>query len=348
LDFPADFSIARAHGGVIVGRIKQKEPIVPTAADAKPAKKKAAGCATEAALPAVRHPLARRRALAIAVLLVVAVLAMAGRELWRRAAPYVIGRERYLLPGDRITISPPPEWIVSDVRGQVVHHAGLDRRLSMLDPNFAGTIQNAFALHPWVASVDRVEKAFPPAVHVVLTYRRPVAAIEAPQGEGFQLLPVDEQGVRLPAEDVPAIRLRYLPRLTGVVGPPPAGQTWDDPRVVGGVDLAARLAGDWESLHLFEIVPSARPEIQGDRRYFVYDLRSGGGTQIIWGAPPQEIVPGEDAFDVKLQRLKQCAAQYGPLDSVKSPAVIDIRRGIAVTPRTVKKLEAADGETVVK
>jgi hypothetical protein len=79
------------------------------------------------------------------------------------------------------------------------------------------------------------------------------------------------------------------------------------------VELAARLADDWESLHLFEIVPSARPEIQGDRRYFVYDLRSGGGTQIIWGAPPQEDLPGEDEFDVKLHRLKQCAAQYGPL-----------------------------------
>jgi hypothetical protein len=253
-----------------------------------------------------------------------------------------------LLPGDRITITKPPEWIVADVRGQVIHHAGLDRRLSILDPGFAAAIQNAFALHPWVASVDRIEKDFPPAVHVELTYRRPVAAIEAPQGEGFQLLPVDKQGVRLPAEDVPAIRLRYLPRLTGVVGPPPAGQSWDDPRVVGGVELAARLAGDWESLHLFEIVPSARPEIQGDRRYFVYDLRSGGGTQIIWGAPPQENVPGEDGFDVKLQRLKQCAAQYGPLDSVQSPAVIDIRRGIAVTPRTVKKPEAAKDETVVK
>ena len=330
-----------------MGRIKPQQPAAPTAG-AKLTKKNAAVRALEGSSAAGRHPLARRRALAIAVLLVVATLALAGREMWRRAAPYVIGRERYLLRAERITITKPPEWIVADVRGQVIHHAGLDRRLSILDPGFAAAIQNAFALHPWVASVDRVEKQFPPAVHVALTYRRPVAAIEAPQGDGFQLLPVDKQGVRLPAEDVPAIRLRYLPRLTGVVGPPPAGQSWDDPRVVGGVELAARLAGDWESLHLFEIVPSARPEIQGDRRYFVYDLRSGGGTQIIWGAPPQESVPGEDGFDVKLQRLKQCAAQYGPLDSVQSPAVIDIRRGIAVTPRTVKKPEAAKDETVVK
>jgi hypothetical protein len=259
-----------------------------------------------------------------------------------------MGRERYLLSGESITITKPPEWIVSDVRGQVVHNAGLDRRLSILDPGFFSAIENAFALHPWVASVVKIEKAYPPAVHVKLSYRRPVAAIEVPHGDGFQLLPVDKHGIHLPAEDVPAIRLKYLPRLTGVVGPPPTGQRWDDPRVAGAVELAARLADDWESLHLFEIVPSARPEIQGDRRYFVYDLRSGGGTQIIWGAPPQEDLPGEDEFDVKLHRLKQCAAQYGPLDSVKSPAVIDVRRGIAVTPRTVKKPDAPQDETVVK
>jgi hypothetical protein len=291
---------------------------------------------------------ARRQALVVVVLTVVALLAVAGQEAWRRVAPLVAGRDRYLLPGDAITISEPPEWIVGDVRGQVVHHGGLDGRLSILDAAFVQTIENAFALHPWVASVDKIEKRFPPGVHVEVTYRRPVAAIEVPDGEGFKLLPVDKEGVHLPADDVPAIRLRYLPRLAGVVGPPPAGQRWDDPRVRGAVALAVRLADVWESLHLYEIVPSARPIVQDDRRYFVYDLRCGGGTQIVWGAPPDEKAPGEDDFDAKLERLKQCAVEYGPLDSVKSPAVIDIRRGIAVTPRTVKMPEDPSAETVRK
>jgi hypothetical protein len=298
--------------------------------------------------PSSAHPLARRRGLAVAVLVVVALLAMAGQAAWRRAAPLVAGRDRYVLRGDAITIEAQPDWISSDVRGQVVHNAGLDGRLSILDGGLVQKIENSFALHPWVASVDKIEKSFPPAVHVELTYRRPVAAIEVPDGDGFRLLPVDKDGIHLPAEDVPPIRLRYLPRLTGVVNPPPAGQRWDDPRVPGAVDLAMRLADVWESLHLYEIVPSARPVVQPETRYFIYDLRSGGGTQIVWGAAPSEQAPGEDDFDTKLKRLKECASQYGPLDSVKSPAVIDIRRGVAVTPRTVKKPDDPAHETRTK
>jgi hypothetical protein len=90
-----------------------------------------------------------------------------------------------------------------------------------------------------------------------------------------------------------------------------------------------------------EISPSARPEIQGDRRYFVYDLVTRGGTRIVWGAPPRERVPGEDDFAAKLGRLKQCIAQYATLDWTEWPALVDVRRGLAVTPRTAKKPAAA-------
>ncbi len=331
-----------------MARMKPDQSNAAPAAKRKTAKAPKKKAASAELLAAGRHPLARRRAKAALVLAVVSLLAIGGRAVWLRVATTVAAGERYLLPAEAITVNKPPEWIAADVRGQVIHNAGLDRRLSILDLGFVSAIESAFALHPWVAAVNSIEKSYPPAVHVELTYRKPVAAIEVPSGDSFQLLPVDSRGVRLPAADMPAIRLNYLPRLTGVVGPPPEGQRWDDPRVPGAVDLAMRLADVWESLHLFEIVPSARPEIQGDRRYFIYDLRSGGGTQIVWGAPPQEILPGEDDFAVKLQRLKQCAQEYGPFDSVKSPAVIDVRHGVAVTPRTVKKPDEGADETLVK
>lgn len=288
------------------------------------------------------HPQFRRRAMAAGLLGVIALLAWGGREAWRQAAPIVAQRPRYLVRADAITINEPPEWIAADIRGEVVHNSGLDGRLSILDPDLPAAVQNAFTLHPWVESVNRVEKRTPAGLHVDLTFRRPVAAIEAPGPDGVsQLLPVDGQGIHLPAEDVPEIRLRYLPRLTNVVGKPPAGQRWDDPRVAGGVEIAARLAPEWESLHLHEIAPSARAEIQGDHRYFVYDLVTRGGTRIVWGAAPQDHVPGEAEFGVKLDRLKQCVAQYATLDWVDWPAVVDVRRGIAITPRTVEKPDAS-------
>ena len=164
-----------------------------------------------------------------------------------------------------------------------------------------------------------------------------------PQGDITQLLPVDAHGINLPAADVPMIRRTYLPRISGVVGQPPTGQRWDDPRVPGAVDLAVRLADEWEPLSLAEIVPSARPEVQGERNYYLYDLVTRGGTRIVWGAAPHDGVPGEADFAVKLGRLKQCVAQYAALDWTDWPETVDIRRGIAVTPRTAKKPKASTG-----
>jgi hypothetical protein len=155
--------------------------------------------------------------------------------------------------------------------------------------------------------------------------------------------------VHLPADDVPLIRRQYLPRITGIAGQPPVGQRWEDPRVAGAVDLALALADVWEPLHLSEICPSARTELQGGRQVFVYDIITRGGwTKIVWGAAPGEHAPGESQVAVKLQRLKQCVEQYGPLDSVKAPGTVNVRGELRVEPRMVKKEDPADAETIVK
>ncbi|MCC6492236.1 MAG: hypothetical protein IT424_04365 [Pirellulales bacterium] len=283
------------------------------------------------------HELARRRARALAILAVVAILALGLRLLWRRVAPLVAGRDRYLVPASAIGISPPPPWLVADVLEQVIHKSSLDRRLSILDPGFVDEIEQAFSLHPWVARVKRIEKKVPPGVFVELEYRRPVAVIDAPRADTRELLPVDVTGVHLPAEDVPLIRRQYLPRIMNIAGRPPVGRRWEDGRVAGGVELAAALGESWESLHLVEIIPSARPEVRGDRQYFVYEIVTRGGTRIIWGAAPRDQAPGEAAFAVKLQRLQKCVRQYGPLDTVKAPQSVNVRGELQVLPRMVKR-----------
>jgi hypothetical protein len=315
----------------------------------KPAKsEKDAQPQSPPASPPRRHPLAQRRFRALIVLIVVALLAGVAREAWRRTAPIVARRDRYLLPAESITVTSAPEWIVADVRQQVIHAAALDRRLSILDSAFVDEIKHAFTLHPWVQSVDRIEKKFPPAVHVDLTYRRPVAVVEIPSGDSRILLPVDAACIHLPAEDVPLIRRQYLPRITGIAGQPPAGQRWEDPRVTGAVELAVGLSDLWEPLHLMEICPSARTVTHGDRQMFVYDIVTRGGTKIIWGASPHSLAPGEARFAIKVERLKKCIEQYGPLDSVKAPGTVDVRGELRVEPRIVKKEDAAEPETVVK
>ncbi len=293
-------------------------------------------------------PQMHRRALAAVVLAVVALLTLVGSAIWRKFAPIIAERPRYVLQDEGISMSPLPEWIIADVRGQVVASAGLAGRLSILDPEFAPTIRSAFELHPWVERVERIEKSFPPAAFVALTYRRPVAVVDLPVSGQRQLLPVDAQGIHLPAADVPLIRRSYLPRITGIVGQPPTGRPWDDPRVAGAVDLAVHLSTDWESLNLVEIVPSARPTSKGDRRFYTYDLATRERTRIVWGAAPRDAIPDESPFAEKLARLKQCVAQYAAVDWPQWPEVIDVRHGAIVTPREAKRRsQAKGGEPIV-
>jgi hypothetical protein len=277
------------------------------------------------------------RARVLLALCVIGLLGWGMHSLWQQVAPEVMGRQRYLLQPERITVTPLPEWITADIRSEVVRDAGLDGRLSLLDEAFPQVIEDAFQLHPWVESVQRITKVFPRGVQVDLTYRKPAAVVELAGPEGVQFVPVDRFGVQLPADDVPELRKHYLPRIGGIVGRPPVGQVWPDARVTGAAELADALRDDWEPLCLVDILPSARPEIRDDLRFFVYDLITRGGTRIVWGAVETAAPPGEDGFQQKLDRLRACVAEHGPLDSVRGPAIVDVRHELAITPRTVKK-----------
>jgi len=279
----------------------------------------------------------RQRAFVAIGLFVIGLLSWGMHAVWQHVAPSVIHRDRYLLAAERITMSTLPEWISADVRAEVIRDSGLDHRLSVLDDQFVQIVSDAFLLHPWIESVDKITKSYPPGVDVEVTFRRPVAVVEMVTNQGVQLVPIDNRAIHLPAADVPEIRKRYLPRVGGIAKLPPVGQPWTDPRVVGAAELAQRLADSWESLHLVDILPSARPEIQGEHRFFIYNLITRGGTKIVWGAAPTTAPPGEHQFALKLQRLRACVDRHGPLDSVRGPAVVDVRRELAITPRTVKK-----------
>lgn len=299
----------------------------------------------------------RFRRLRVALILAtIAGLSWGGHVLWEQVAPEVIHRERYLLPADAITVTPTPAWITVDVREQVIKNADLDRRLSVVDDEFLKEINTAFALHPWVEAVSEIKKEYPPAVQIELIYRKPIAAVESTLGDSrrrdergaMQLLPIDRNGIHLPAADVPEVGLRYLPRILDIVGRPLPGQAWDDPRVAGALNLSEHLNSDWERLYLAEILPSPRPEINGQHRYYLYDLITRGGTRIVWGAAPEVNPPGEATFEEKLARLNRCVRRTGPLNSVRGPKIVDVRNGERIIARTAKKEESDEQETVTK
>ncbi len=171
-----------------------------------------------------------------------------------------------------------------------------------------------------------------------MAYRRPVAAVESIGQGGVALSPIDASAVRLPEADLTEDELRSLPRISIATGRPLVGHAWDDPRVAGGVQLAAALTDVWQQLRLVTIVPSANLLVQGDLRFYSYDIVTSGGTHVVWGvAPGQEQLAGESPLVEKRRRLIGFAAGSGRLDAIDGPAAVDVRKELIVTPRTAKR-----------
>jgi len=294
-------------------------------------------------LPPVQSRRFRIRPRVWACLALLVGFGFAAHLLWKRAATVVARDPVYRLSPDRIQITPPPAWIRSDIKAQVLRDSGLITSVSVLDDmdSLARRVKDAFQLHPWVASVERITRRLPSSLEIELKYRRPVAAVESSDATGVMYLPIDGQAVRLPEGDLTETERRYLPRISGITGRPVVGDVWNDPRVVGGAKLAAQLADVWQQLRLVEILANVQPAPRDDKTLCLFELVTTGGTRIIWGATPgQETSTGESPFDEKRKRLLDYAAQHGKLESIDGPAVLDVRSNLVVTPRTARNKPA--------
>lgn len=143
---------------------------------------------------------------------------------WARHA--VAPLDRYQLPFAHIDCTPPPGQAKDEFLAEVQYLAGWPDRLDVLEDALAARLADAFARHPWVEKVERVE-TIAAGVQVRLAYRTPVLAVRLP-GKS-ELRAVDRHGILLPASAVTA----GLPIFPGPARAPtgPAGTPWDDPRV---------------------------------------------------------------------------------------------------------------------
>ena len=184
----------------------------------------------------------------------VGVFLLAWYTVWREVRASVLSSPDYFVGPQDVEISPPPEWIRSDIRAEVFRSASLDGRLSIMDDTILDRIRGAFSLHPWIAKVRRVSKHHPAKVRVELEYRQPVLMVEAPD----ELLPVDAQGIVLPRGDFSPVEKSRFPKLTGVNTGPlgAAGERWGDARVAGAAEIAGAIGPAWQDLKLAEIVPA--------------------------------------------------------------------------------------------
>jgi hypothetical protein len=249
---------------------------------------------------------------------------------WHVVGAGVLHSDRYLLRLESLEITPLPEWIHTDLRGEVFRSLAFEEPLSIMDDHLAKRIADGFALHPWVAKVRKVTKLHPARVKVDLEYRRPVCMVEVPGG----LLPVDAESAWLRSEDFSPIEASQYPRLTGLDSMPvgSVGTKWGDGRVVGGAEVAAALLPVWAELQLARIVPSGRPQAGP---HYSFDLYTRGGTRILWGLAPGADVTGDVPTAEKIERLRKYRAAHGTLDG---PHQLDLRslRGLEILPAVAR------------
>jgi hypothetical protein len=237
------------------------------------------------------------------------LLVLTGYLLWHgwaadRVLPHYFG-----LTADGLHVSPPPAWVKADVVAEVYRAAALDQ-CSLTDPQAAARIAHAFAAHPWVERVIRVEKLPSGQVDVTLRYRRPVAVVMV-SGKLWQLesesafFPVDGAGVLLPPSDFQqAAQNEYLRIVIPGVYPPRgtvAGMPFGDDRVADAARLASWLVDDRAPLDLREIAPLGQASAQVGIEFVI---RRGTSDEFVWGRSPGRELPGEPSAEMKLARLR--------------------------------------------
>lgn len=266
-------------------------------------------------LASIFRPSRRRASVAVAVL-AVAGGAWGAYAVWQQIRGEVAASDDYRLTSQEIEITPPPPWVRGDVKAEALRNAGIDGPLSILDDDLVQKIQTAFSLHPWVASVGRVSKQHPAHVDVELVYRRPVAMVEVHENGSDGLYPVDIDGVLLPSNDFSPLEARGYPRLSGVESSPlgTVGSRWGDPVVAGGARIATALSARWAEWKLWSI-RWLKPASGSDASAAAdFELITGAGQAIHWGAAPANEPPSEPTGVQKVAQLKAFVDQHGSLD----------------------------------
>ncbi|HUE73874.1 MAG TPA: hypothetical protein VMP01_23540 [Pirellulaceae bacterium] len=260
------------------------------------------------------------------------------RLSWQAWGARAASGEDYVLRAEAIDLTPQPAWIHCDIKAEVVRAGGLDG-LPLRDPQLVERVQQAFALHGWIARVTHVRKHYPARVEVAVEYRHPVAMVEATWRGQPSLYFIDEQSVLLPKEDAqqsPKDReeeyKNYVRIHAGDVSAAGrlAGQPWGGAKIAGAARLATLGKGRWRQLGVYRIVVS--DDLNGQA---LYELETKNADRILWGHAPGAEISGEPEASAKWAFLLQFVARHGPLEKSAAQQRIDLRTApAAASPAT--------------
>ncbi|MFO1096264.1 MAG: hypothetical protein U0992_23615 [Planctomycetaceae bacterium] len=257
----------------------------------------------------------------------------------RQWLPVLEELPEYQFDTSRIQVSNPNRWVPRGFVQKLIDADRLPAHVSLLQPGLAERVSKALAGHPWVRNVRGV-CVTRSGIAADLDYRLPVLMVETRSG----MYPVDRDGALLPPSDFGISDLQRFPLLKSASMPPsgPAGETWEDPVVLGAARLAEVLApgGDlsfcWEKYQLVAIEANPRTAATVKLEDLSFELVTRGRSRILWGhAPGADDL--EPTVSQKLTRLADYFSKHDGFESDGRPNRIDIR--------LFKTIEVSAGDT---
>lgn len=244
--------------------------------------------------------LAARRA-GVGAIAVVAVAAGLAWYAWHRHAADVRAHPDAVLFPAAVELRGSAPWVRGDIRAEALRDASLDAGLPLDDPDLPERLRRAFARHPWVREVVRVDVRSPAAATVEVRCREPVAMVRVKGG----LYAVDAEGTVLPSDDFTPEAAAAYPTIASVQSTPQgaAGTPWRDPVVTEGAALAAALGPEWPALGVRDLQP------KGSAVGISWDLVGDGGRVIRFGFAPGRERAGEPPAAAKVARLRDLATR---------------------------------------
>lgn len=236
--------------------------------------------------------------------------------------------DEYQFELDRVAVNPPHDWVPGDFIDDVLLQSGLPQKVSLLQTGLCGEVARAFAQHPWIQEAKQVRLTSDRSIQAHLVYRCPVAFVETKEG----LLPIDLDGVLLPAADFALEDIDRLPHILNVSSLPKnsIGEPWGDIVVLSAAKIAAALTPNqnlekyWNRFELIGIVAPEVTTVLPTSDDLKFELATRGGSRIIWGKPPgaDDLEP---TVEQKIGRMEQYLSRFGKFDEPNGPYRIDIR-----------------------
>ncbi|TWU56537.1 hypothetical protein Poly51_24480 [Rubripirellula tenax] len=234
-----------------------------------------------------------------------ALLIVGGYVSWHRWGTEHVAKNFHAVNVEQIRISPPPDFVRSDIVQTVYRDTAMDG-LSLMDRQATAKIASAFSMHPWVRGVISVRKLPGGDVDVRLDYRQPVAMVQVYRNiKGVRdrfFFPVDAYGILLPTSEFTRAETKGFVHIDvpGADSTNAEGMPFGDFRVEAAARLADVLMPIREQSGLETI------SVTGDSRRVQVpqlEITTRNETRHFWGSPPGMELPGEPTAEMKMQVL---------------------------------------------